>query len=39
MYVTSNQVLCETRYDSQLLYAMYKDNIDFKSYFEVNPIS
>lgn len=39
MYVTSNQVLCETRFDSQTLYAMYKDNIDFRSYFEVYPMS
>ncbi len=39
MYVTSNQVLCETRFDGQTLYAMYKDNIDFRPYFEVYPMS
>lgn len=38
MYVTSNQVLCETRYDGQTLYAMYKDNIDLRPYFEVYPV-
>lgn len=37
-YVADNQVLCETRYNSQMMYAMYKDNVDFSSYFEVYPM-
>lgn len=37
-YVADNQVLCETRYNSQMMYAMYKDNIDFSSYYEVYPM-
>ncbi|MGN1457839.1 MAG: hypothetical protein ACI4XP_07790 [Acutalibacteraceae bacterium] len=32
-YVASTQALCESRFDSQTLYAMYKDNIDFSPYF------
>lgn len=38
MYVTSDQVLCETKFEGQTLYAMYKDNIDFRSYFKVYPM-
>lgn len=38
MYVTSNQILCETKFDGQILYAMYKDNIDFRPYFKVYPM-
>lgn len=37
-YVASTQALCESRFDSHMLYAMYKDNIDFSSYFDVNPM-
>lgn len=37
-YVASTQALCESRFDSQTLYAMYKDNIDFSSYFDNYPI-
>lgn len=36
-YVTSTQALCETRFDGQALYAMYKDNIDLRNYFKVYP--
>lgn len=35
-YIEYNQASYETNYDSQVLYAMYKDKVDFRPYFEAN---
>lgn len=34
-YVSGVQALCESRYDGQTLYAMYKDGIDMSEYYTV----
>ncbi len=38
-YLANTQALCETEFDGQLLYAIYNDDIDFRPYFEVYPMS
>lgn len=35
VYVNGVQALCESRYDGQTLYAMYKDGVDMSEYYSV----
>ena len=32
-YIARNSILCESSFESQILYAMYKDKVDMNSYF------